>query len=159
MDENSLEAYKDLDKEAREKVVLGLFIKGGTYTDREAAEKLFGSHHHRALAQPRISEMIKAGILEKVGSKKCQWSDRKCRLVKLLDANKPKAKRKAKPKAVKQEPATPPTFENGETVRLPVFGRITALAPPYATAFVPDGQKRGKWQGLISDLRQTGETI
>lgn len=175
MDTNSLKAYESLDEKGRQKLVLILFSDGKTYTDREAAGALFGSHLHRALVQPRISEMLKNGTLEKVGNKICQWSGRRCRLIRLFNPSRPTDETVAEPDTPQEtvpendlgERRRP--FREGESVVVPAIqghisnlkssGVIRTLSPPYARVYITYGKQTGTWTGSISELSRRGRSL
>lgn len=79
---NSLSAYYNgipkLSK--RESVIHQFFLEtGGCYTDREVMKELGFIETNQV--RPRITELIKKNLLRQVGSKKCETTGQKVRLV------------------------------------------------------------------------------
>lgn len=78
---NSLQAYATLEVTGRKREILD-FLRGCTValTDRQIAARM---GHARGWVQPRVSDMIKDGLLEESGKTECSVSGKQVRLVRV----------------------------------------------------------------------------
>ncbi len=77
--ENSREAYATIELSERSRKILEVY-KGSTVplTDRQIAARM---GHARDWVQPRVSDMIRDGLLEECGKTECSVSGKMVRLV------------------------------------------------------------------------------
>ena len=85
---NSIISNHDTDKETRNKEILSVFnsISHLKLTDREVMERL--NYKDMNAVRPRISEMIRKGILMEVGTIRDPLTKRKVRFVELANKEK-----------------------------------------------------------------------
>lgn len=81
MHQNSLHAFATLEVTGRKREILD-FLRTCTLplTDRQIAARM---GHARDWAQPRVSDMIKDGLLEEYGKTECSVSGKHVRLVRV----------------------------------------------------------------------------
>lgn len=84
--ENSIAAYRGLDITRRERAILDWVARHGPHTDREIAAGM--GFPHRSYVQPRISELIDAGLLFESGRVLCEETRRTVRQVDVVPPRK-----------------------------------------------------------------------
>jgi hypothetical protein len=78
---NSLAAFATLEVTGRKREILDFLLTCTVpLTDRQIAARM---GHARDWCQPRVSDMIKDGILEEAGTTECSVSGKRVRLVKV----------------------------------------------------------------------------
>lgn len=87
---NSLEAFyagRDDLFSRRETEILKTFVQHGTMTDRDVCDALGFRDMNRV--RPRITELIKSGLLEEIGDVQDVETNRKVRLVRIVPLTNP----------------------------------------------------------------------
>ena len=87
MHNNSLDAYHDLRTSVgiRQERVLTVIERHPDLTDRQILYKLDGREMNEV--RPRISELIKLGLVTESGSSKCGYTGRTVRTLRAVDFN------------------------------------------------------------------------
>ena len=75
------DAHESVDKEKRQKQVLECLAKYGPMTAKECASAMFRKGYiptnERNFTAPRLTELARAGKVEAIGKKVCQWTGKK----------------------------------------------------------------------------------
>jgi len=87
--DNSLEAYYELKAtlNIRQDEILSIIEKYPLLTDREILTKYGGREMNEV--RPRITELIKKGLVKEAGDSKCQITGRTVRILQAVDFNHP----------------------------------------------------------------------
>lgn len=81
MHRNSLAAHDPAKLDERSRAILADIERNGAGTDRQIAARM--GFEHRSYVQPRISDMVKAGVLREVGAVKDDTTGKTVRIVDL----------------------------------------------------------------------------
>ncbi len=82
MNINSLFAYATTKFSGRKRQILDWLIAHGPATDNEVAQGL--GFPHKAAVQPRISDLVREGLLSEVGTTMDRFTGKPCRKVQVV---------------------------------------------------------------------------
>lgn len=89
--ENQIEAYESVDKQKRYKQIIEILTEGKEMTAKEIAVEMYKRGYtptsERNFASPRITELLRTGILDVIGRKKCEYSGKSVSVFGLLNEN------------------------------------------------------------------------
>lgn len=89
--ENQFEAYESVDKQKRYKQIIEILTEGKEMTAKEIAVEMYKRGYtptsERNFASPRITELLRIGVLDCLGKKKCEYSGKSVSVFGLLNEN------------------------------------------------------------------------
>jgi hypothetical protein len=89
--ENQVEAYESVDKQKRYKQIIEILTEGKEMTAKEIAVEMYKRGYtptsERNFASPRITELLRTGVLDCLGKKKCEYSGKSVSVFGLLNEN------------------------------------------------------------------------
>ena len=87
--ETRTESYESVDRKKRYKQIIEILYGGKEMTAKEIAVEMWNKGYiptsERNFSHPRISELLKVGVVDCIGKKKCSYTNKMVSVFKLLE--------------------------------------------------------------------------